>query len=81
MKKALTIILALFASFLIIAGASWIYLSSPVDKKDDKVVKVEIPTGTSIKGVASKLKEAGLIKSKYLFLIEMKLYNKKRMNH
>ena len=76
MKKALTIILALFASFLIIAGASWIYLSSPVDKKDDKVVKVEIPTGTSIKGVASKLKEADLIKSKYLFLIEMKLYNK-----
>ena len=76
MKKALIIFLATIASFLILIGGSYLYLSSPVDKKDDKVIRLEIPQGTSIKGVSEKKKKKDLIRSKYLFLIEMKLYNK-----
>lgn len=76
MKKVLTIILAIIASFLIIIGGLWVYLSTPVDRKDDKVIRVEIPQGTSIKGVATTLENKKLIRNKYLFLIEMKVYNK-----
>ena len=76
MKKVLTIILAIIASFLIIIGGLWVYLSTPVDRKDDKVIRVEIPQGTSIIGVATTLENKKLIRNKYLFLIEMKVYNK-----
>ena len=48
---------------------------SPVNKKDDTIIEVIVPSGTSGKKAAEILKENNLIKSVFIFRLYQKLHN------
>lgn len=68
-KKLL--ITALFA--FILAAIIWFYISSPVSNSST-IISVNIPVGFNSNQIASKLKTAGLIKSKTAFKLTANLY-------
>ncbi len=69
LKKIFIIIIV----FLIIIGVScvscWSYLCCPVSMHNNDIVKVEVPSGTSVKKVAEILKKQNLIRSKTVFYL------------
>ena len=73
--RPILIIIFLLGFVCLGIGCFYIYLSNPVDKNDDKVVKVVIKNGTSVYKIGEILEEKGVIRSNLLF----KLYVK--MNH
>lgn len=64
----LVIIISLFCTFL--------YLKSPIDKKSDTTIEVNIKSGTSTKEIAKILKERELIRNELIFKLCVKLYSK-----
>lgn len=71
--KPLLIGLIIGAFLMFTMAGVWIYLTGPVNKKNNQELEVEIPTGTSTNEIAEILKEKKLIKSKLLFKIQIKL--------
>ena len=72
LKKSIKIIIVIFF-IIVILGCSWLYLVSPVNSSNKKDIEVEIVSGTSTDKIASTLKSKGLIKSKLLFKLYVKL--------
>ena len=72
--KPLFIIIVLVV-LLMIGGfiGTWFYLQSPVDSSDDKIIEVEIKSGTTSTGIGEILKEKKLIKSVNLFKLYLKI--------
>ena len=71
----LLLIVVFIAFVLLVMGLSWIYFTSPVNKNDDKEVKIVIDKGTSTVGIGKKLKENNIIKSELFFKLYIKLNN------
>ena len=67
----------LISTTIIIVGCCgyYKYQLSPVSSSK-KVVDVEIPNNTSVRGIASILKEKGLIRDQRMFLVYVKLLKK-----
>ena len=78
LKKKFKIII-IIALILIILGGIWAYLVSPVSRKDKEGIEVEIKSGIGTEKIASTLKEKGLIKSKFLFIVYVKTSGKKSL--
>ena len=78
LKKKFKIII-IIALILIILGGTWAYLVSPVSRKDKEGIEVEIKSGIGTEKIASTLKEKGLIKSKFLFIVYVKTSGKKSL--
>jgi len=77
--KPLLIIIVLLTILFFGLCVSWIYLSSPVDKKNTNDIEVEIVSGTRTSQIGNILKEKKLIKSKIVFMVYIKLYNVKSL--
>lgn len=71
--KPILIIVIIISLILLFLGFGWLYLSGPVDKKDDSDIKVVIKSGTSTIQIADLLKSNKIIKSKTFFRIYIKL--------
>ena len=67
--KPLLVLLILFIILVGVGCFSWFYLTGPVDKNNSSEIVVEIPSGTSTNGIASILKDKGLIKSELFFKV------------
>lgn len=81
MKKLANIMLGIliFTTVIIVLGCGiYNYNLRPV-KNSKEVVDVEIPSGSSVKKIASILKEKDLIKSEKIFLIYTKIMNKNNL--
>jgi len=74
-----TIIISFIGMMLLAFGIVCIYLASPVDRKDDTTIEVEISNGTGVKRIAKILKEKELIKSEFYFSVYVKLYGNKTL--
>lgn len=62
-------------AFLIIVVCSlYNYNLAPVDKNDDEEIIVEIPNGTSVKGIGNILEEKDLVKNANFFYLYCKIY-------
>ena len=73
--KPLLVLLILFIILVGVGCFSWFYLTGPVDKNNSSEIVVEIPSGTSTNGIASILKDKGLIKSELFFKVYIKINN------
>lgn len=74
MLRNIAIIILVIAVVLIVGGISYYnYNLSPVGKNKD-IIEVEIPTGTSKKGVAKILKSKKLIRDENCFMLYLKIY-------
>ena len=79
MKKILKpkplLIIILLVLILMVGGfiGTWFYLQSPVDASDNKIIEVEIKSGTTSTGIGEILKEKKLIKSVTLFKVYLKI--------
>ena len=71
--KPFLIFLIIFAIMLIGFGCGWVYLVGPVDKSNDKDVKITVKSGTSTLKIAEILKENKIIKSKLIFRLYIKI--------
>lgn len=71
--KPILIIIIVVAIVLLFSGISLMYLTSPVDKNDDKDIKISIKSGTSTIKIAEILKNNKIIKSKMLFRLYVKM--------
>ena len=71
----LGLIIIILTTFLIASN----YYLSPVDKKDDKIIKFEVVSGTGKNIIADNLKKAGLIKNATVFKIYIKLNSDKEL--
>lgn len=73
MKKFLATIFFLIILLLAGVGGFWLYVSNQLKgiskNPDSEAVRIEIPSGMSVKGCAEKLKENNLIKNEKLFCI------------
>lgn len=78
-RKIVMLISILLLSFIIlIGGGGYLYIKSalkPVDKESKVHKKVEIPMGSSVMGIAEKLKTNGMIKNAKVFKYYVKLKN------
>lgn len=75
-KKKVKIVIAvlIFILLVILSGLiAWNYLQSPVDGKDNTLVEVVIPNGSSVAQIASSLKEKDLIKNTQFFKLYVKI--------
>ena len=73
-KPLFFFVFLLFLAILLIGmGASWVYLSGPVDRNSQEDIEVEIASGTTSSGIGSILKEKRLIHSEFLFKVYLKL--------
>ena len=72
--KILLIVLIILIIIICVSFFSWMYLVSPVDKNDDREIKVVIEKGMYGSKIGDKLKEENIIKSKFLFKIYLKIY-------
>lgn len=87
MKKAVSILIkvaawtaAVSAVLVTVSVASWAAIKSPVDKvQNERVVKVQVPEGTSVKIIAHQLKENRLIRNEKMFYLAVRfnLFRKK----
>ena len=75
-KKILPIFILLISLAFIGVGIAYAYLSSPVDKKNTEEIQIEIKSGYSSRKIAEVLEEKGLIRNKYIFLLELKIYKR-----
>ena len=71
-KKPLFFIL-IIAIILIVIGGSFLFFTGPVNMFNKKDIEVEIPTGTSSSKIGEILQEKGLIRSKNVFKLYLKL--------
>ncbi|MBS2969795.1 endolytic transglycosylase MltG [Metabacillus sp. KIGAM252] len=72
------IVLVVGIAFAAIAIAGIIYIQnalSPVDPSDESQVKVSIPLGSSVSGIAAELREEGIIKDARVFKYYVKFKN------
>lgn len=72
-NRIVLIVLGIFIFILLGVVIASDYYLSPVDKKNDEIVKFEISNGTGKNAIADKLEEAGLIRSANVFKIYIKL--------
>lgn len=72
--KPLLIVLIVFVVIIVSSIMTFLYLVSPVDRKDNEEVKVVIEKGTTGSQIGETLKEQRIIKSKLLFKVYLKLY-------
>jgi UPF0755 protein len=77
--KPLLIIIILIAIILLGVGFTCSYLSSPVDKNNNKDIEVEIVSGSGTSQISNILKENNLIRDKNLFKVYVKFYNIKSL--
>ncbi len=70
--KLTIVILCILGGLLISSSFLLMYLSSPVDRKSNTVVEVEVKSGSSTAMIANDLKKRGLIKSALLFRVMAK---------
>ncbi len=71
-RITLVLVLVLFACFLF--GLAYVDIQlSPVDDKATEEVELEIPKGVGTSGIASRLKEKGLIRNEIFFILYAKL--------
>ena len=73
-KKILPIFILLISLALVGVGIAYAYLSSPVDKNSTEEIQIEIKPGYTSRKIAEVLEEKGLIRNKYVFLLELKIY-------
>ena len=73
------VLISLVGVLLLIIGGTLIYLQSPVNRKSDTSIKVEIPQGTSTRKIGTILKEKKLIKSELYFSIYTKFHSKRAL--
>ncbi len=80
-KRPKPLFIVIMLMFLLIATffTFVIYLSSPVDKKDNSEVEVEIASNTSTLKIGEILKEKKLIKSELLFVAYVKMTSNKSL--
>ena len=78
LKKGVKILIFI-ACILLVLGGTFIYLVSPVSINNKEGIEVEIESGMGTEKIASTLKEKGLIKSKYLFILYVKTSGKKSL--
>ena len=78
LKKPIKIIIVL-TILLVMTGVFYGYLISPVDKNDKTPIEVKIERGATVKQIAITLKEKELIRSEWLFLLEMKINTHKSL--
>lgn len=79
MKKLKNIMLAILIFFtIVIVGlcATYKYMMGPVSKSKD-IINIEIPSNTSVKGIANILKEKNLIRNEKFFVLYTKLFKAK----
>ncbi|MGD6818200.1 endolytic transglycosylase MltG [Metabacillus sp. 113a] len=77
-KIVIRIVLITGIALALIAVTGIIYIQnalSPVDSADKKEVKVSIPLGSSVTGIAAELKDEGLIKDARVFKYYVKFKN------
>lgn len=77
-KSVLKITLIVLGTIFLIGLIGFLYVSSalkPYDKKDETVIQVEIPIGSGLNTIASKLEEAGVIKNARIFKYYAKFNN------
>ena len=72
--KPLLIVLIAIAVIIVSSIMTFLYLVSPVDRKDNEEVKVVIEKGTTGSQIGETLKEQRIIKSKLLFKVYLKIY-------
>ena len=70
--KPLLFLFLFFVVLLIGFGCTWMYLESPVDKKDKEIVEVKVENGMYSSAIGEQLKEKRLIKSVLLFKLHLK---------
>lgn len=73
--KPLLIILVTIIVLVVAFLMTFIYLVSPVDRKDNEEVKVVIEKGSNGTQIGDTLKEKRIIKSKLLFKVYLKIYH------
>ena len=78
LKKGVKILIFI-GCILLVLGGIFIYLVSPVSRNDKEGVEVVIESGIGTEKIASTLKEKGLIKSKFLFIVYVKTSGKKSL--
>lgn len=69
----LILIIVFIAFILLMFGLSWLYFTSPVNKNDDKEIRIVIENGTSTAGIGNRLKKNNIIKSELFFKLYIKL--------
>ncbi len=78
-RKIVKIIVVSIVALIVIGGASsYFYIKSalgPVDSKNEKAVKVDIPIGSSPTAIAGILEKEGIIKDKRIFRLYVKFKN------
>ena len=72
--KPLLIVLIAIVVIIVSSIMTFLYLISPVDRKDNEEVKVVIEKGTTGSQIGETLKEQRIIKSKLLFKVYLKIY-------
>ena len=79
-KKPKPLLIILIIAFLLIAiGGSIMFLVGPVNAFDKKDIEVTIKSGTSTNKIIEILKDKGLIRSKSVFKLYLKLKNVKSL--
>lgn len=77
--KITIVILCFFGVLLISSSFLLMYLSSPVDRRSDAFIEVEVKSGSSTATIADDLKRRGLIKSSLLFRVMAKFNTSKTL--
>lgn len=70
--KPLLIFLVALGSFLILIASVYLFLASPVNANNKDKIEVVVPSGTGVSGISDILKEKKLIRSKLLFMLQVK---------
>ena len=73
--KPLLIVLVTIIVIVVSLLMTFIYLVSPVDRRDNEEVKVVIEKGSNGTQIGDTLKEKRIIKSKLLFKVYLKIYH------
>lgn len=81
MNKKIIILIAIITLVLItiIGMWSWYNISLKAVSKEENIIRVEIPEGTGISGIADILKENKIIKNSFVFKVYCKLNNKSNL--
>lgn len=70
--KPLLFFLVALGSFFILSASIYLFLASPVDANNKDKIEVVVPSGTGVTGISDILKEKKLIRSKFLFMLQVK---------
>lgn len=71
--KPLLIIIISLAVIMLLAGGTWLFMASPVDKNSKSTIEVVIPSGATTRQIGGILKKKDLIRSELFFNIYTKL--------